>query len=138
MSNGRLVFKTVCANCHRLYGQGEQIGPDLTGSNRDNLDYLLNKLVDPSASVPQDYRISTVFLADGRVLAGIVGAATDRTIQIQMQDQRLTIHRDDIDEIVPSTLSLMPEGLLKPLDDVQIRDLIAYLRGQNQVPLPTD
>ncbi|MCL4204083.1 MAG: c-type cytochrome [Pirellulaceae bacterium] len=138
MSNGRLVFKTVCANCHRLYGQGEQIGPDLTGSNRDNLDYLFNKLVDPSASVPQDYRISTIFLADGRVLAGIVGAATDRTIQIQMQDQRLTIHRDDIEEIVPSTLSLMPEGLLKPLDDVQIRDLIAYLRGQNQVPLPTD
>jgi putative membrane-bound dehydrogenase-like protein len=138
LSNGRLVFKKVCANCHRLYGQGEQIGPDLTGSNRDNLDYLLNKLVDPSASVPQDYRISTILLANGRVLSGVVGTATDRTIQVQMQDQRLTIDRDDIDEIVPSTLSLMPDGLLKPLEESQIRDLIAYLRGRVQVPLPAE
>jgi putative heme-binding domain-containing protein len=137
LSNGRLVFKNVCANCHRLYGDGAQIGPDLTGSNRDNLDYLLNKVLDPSASVPQDYRISTVVLVNGRVLSGIVGAPVGRTVPVQMQDQRLVIDRDDIEEMIPSTLSLMPDGLLKPLNENQIRDLIAYLRSPTQVPLAT-
>jgi putative heme-binding domain-containing protein len=136
LSNGRLVYKKTCATCHRLYGDGERIGPDLTGSNRDNLDYLLDNILDPSAVVAQDYRISNIILVDGRVISGIVGAKTDRTINVQTQERLLVIDRDDIEEMVASPLSLMADGLLQPLNEEQVRDLIAYLQGRSQVPLP--
>ncbi len=138
LSNGRLMFKKNCATCHTLYGDGQKIGPDLTGSNRDNLEYLLDNIIDPSAVVAQDYRISKLLLTSDRVISGIVGAETERTIQVQTQEQRLIVDREDIDEIVPSRLSLMPDGLLKPLDENQVRDLMAYLRGNVQVPLPEE
>ncbi|HEY4261345.1 MAG TPA: PVC-type heme-binding CxxCH protein, partial [Schlesneria sp.] len=73
---GREVFNKACANCHRLYGHGGQIGPDLTGSGRQNLDYVLINLIDPSAAVGADYRMAVVVLEDGRVLNGIVASKT--------------------------------------------------------------
>ena len=72
LRQGRAVYQTTCANCHRLFGTGGTIGPDLTGSGRHNLDYLLGNIVDPSAIVNKDYRMSVVRHADGRVLSGII------------------------------------------------------------------
>ncbi len=71
-SQGRAVFDRICASCHKLYGYGGEIGPDLTGAGRDNLDYLLENLVDPSASVSADFRMVVVAMSDGRVLNGLV------------------------------------------------------------------
>lgn len=135
-SAGRLVFNTLCANCHRLYGHGAEIGPDLTGAGRQNLDYLLSNIVDPSAVVTADFRMSVVVLDDGRVLNGILTARTKRTITVQTAKEKIVVPRDDIDELQPSQLSLMPEGQMQPLRDEQIRDLIAYLMTRSQVPLP--
>src|SRR5207244_4241888 len=59
-SQGRLLFQSACAVCHKLYGQGVEIGPDLTGAGRDNLDYLLENIVDPSTVVTADFRLSVV------------------------------------------------------------------------------
>ncbi|HEV3167869.1 MAG TPA: PVC-type heme-binding CxxCH protein [Isosphaeraceae bacterium] len=136
LGRGRAVFERVCASCHKLYGRGGEVGPDLTGAGRDNLDYLLENLVDPSASVSADFRMSVVAMRDGRVLNGLVRARTDRTLTLQTQTEALTLDRTEIEDQRPSQLSLMPEGLLDPLSAAEIRDLLAYLMQRSQVPLP--
>ena len=87
------MFDRVCASCHKLYGHGGEIGPDLTGSGRDNLDYLLENIVDPSASVSADFRMVVVAMNDGRVLNGLVKAQTDRTLTLQTQTEALVLDR---------------------------------------------
>jgi putative membrane-bound dehydrogenase-like protein len=135
-SAGRVLFNQTCASCHVLFGEGKKIGPDLTGSGRHNLDYLLERLLDPSALVAADFRMSVVTLKNGRVLTGVVGEKTDRTLTVQTQTEKIKLERSDIDDIQNTSLSLMPEGLLNPLGETQVRDLIAYLMSPQQVPLP--
>ena len=135
-SEGRAVFARVCASCHTLYGQGGAIGPDLTGSGRDNLDYLLENIVDPSATVSADYKVAVVALHDGRTLNGLVRAPTAKTITLQSQNEAVVLNRDEIERIDPSPLSIMPAGLLDALQPTESRDLIAYLIQKTQVPLP--
>jgi putative membrane-bound dehydrogenase-like protein len=136
LSNGRLVFQQTCASCHVLYGQGQTIGPDLTGSQRHNLDYLLENIIDPSAVVPADFRMSVVLLKTGRVVTGLVHQPGGRTVTVQTPTERVILERAEIEEIRSTPLSLMPDGLLTPLRDDQVCDLIAYLMSQQQVPLP--
>ena len=135
-SRGRLAFNAVCASCHTLYGEGGKVGPDLTGGGRDNLDYLLENILDPSAVVTADFRMSVVELKDGRVLNALIAAKTERTLTLKTMTETLAIERSEIVEIRESTLSLMPEGLLESLPPEQARDLIAYLMHKSQVPLP--
>ncbi|MEO8428844.1 MAG: c-type cytochrome, partial [Verrucomicrobiota bacterium] len=136
-SQGRVVFNTACAACHTLYGDGGKVGPDLTGAGRDNLDYLLENTIDPSAVVTADFRMSVVNLKDGRVLNGLIAAKTDRTLTLKTMTETLTFERGEIQSVQESSLSLMPEGLLEALAPEQARDLIAYLMHKSQVPLPT-
>jgi putative membrane-bound dehydrogenase-like protein len=135
-SQGRLVFNLACAACHTLYGEGGKAGPDLTGGGRDNLDYLLENIVDPSAVVTADFRMSVVELKDGRVLNGLVTAQTERTVTLRTMTETVTVERSEVAGLRDSALSLMPEGLLEALPAEQTRDLIAYLMHKNQVPLP--
>ncbi|MCW5551885.1 MAG: c-type cytochrome [Verrucomicrobiae bacterium] len=133
-SAGRVVFNQACAACHTLYGQGGQAGPDLTGSGRSDLDFLLEHTVDPSAVVNADYRMSIVDLKDDRTFNGLILARTDRTITLRTMTETLTLERAEIERIQESTLSLMPEGLLEALTEKQVRDLLAYLIHPTQVP----
>jgi putative membrane-bound dehydrogenase-like protein len=133
---GRAAFTMVCAVCHRLYGQGGEIGPDLTGSGRDNLDYLLENIADPSGVVNADFRMTMVEMKDGRLLAGIVPAQTARTVTIRALTGSTTVERADIKKMEQSAASMMPEGLLEALSETQVRDLIGYLMQKTQVPLP--
>ena len=135
-SQGRAVFNVACAACHKLYGDGGAIGPELTGAGRDNLDYLLENIADPSALVPADYLMSVINLKDGRTLNAVIGARTDRTLTLQTMTEKLTLERADVKSIEESKLSLMPEGLLEALNETQVRDLIAYLMSKGPVPLP--
>jgi putative membrane-bound dehydrogenase-like protein len=134
--NGRTLFNLACASCHRLYGQGGEVGPDLTGAGRDNLDYLLDNIVNPGGVVSADYRMSVVELKDGRVLNAVITARTDRTLTLQTMTEKLTVERGDVAKLEESTLSLMPEGLLESLTPEQRRDLLAYLMHPTQVALP--
>ncbi|HZR17645.1 MAG TPA: PVC-type heme-binding CxxCH protein [Verrucomicrobiae bacterium] len=133
---GRAVFSQVCAVCHKLYGQGAAIGPDLTGSGRNNLDYLLENIVDPSAIVPEDYRVSEVELKDDRSITGLVVGKSERTITLQTPTEKLTVDRGEIAKMRQTSLSLMPEGLLQGLKEDQVCNLIKYLMTPTQVPLP--
>jgi putative heme-binding domain-containing protein len=133
---GRVQFNKLCSSCHALYGHGGAIGPDLTGSGRDNIDYLLENIIDPSATVNADFRMSVVAMNDGRVLNGLVRSPTDRTITLQSQNETVVLSRKEIEQISPSPLSLMPEGQLDPLTPDEVRDLFAYLMHRTQVALP--
>ena len=134
---GREVFNQACAACHRLYGDGGQAGPDLTGAGRDNLDYLLENIADPSAVVTADFRMTVVNMKDGRVLNGLIAAKTERTLTLRTMNETLTVERTEVEGTQESKLSLMPEGLLESLTERQRRDLIAYLMHPAQVPLPS-
>lgn len=127
LHNGKAVFTKTCATCHTLFGQGAKIGPELTGSNRKNIDYLLENIIDPSAIVAADFRATVFVLADGRVLSGIIREKNDKTLTIETADTKQVIDRQLIEETTASDKSLMPDGLLQPLTETQIRDLFGYL-----------
>lgn len=136
LPHGRELFSKTCASCHQLFGTGKQIGPDLTGSNRRNLDYLLDNMLDPSAVVGKDYQMTTVVTGDGRTINGIIKQETDSAVTLQTPTDLVTIPKADIEARKLSDLSLMPEGQLKPLSANDVRDLVAYLQTGAQVPLP--
>jgi len=79
-SRGRLIFKQTCATCHRLFDEGGDIGPELTGSQRSNLDYVLENVLDPSAVFAKDYQVTVLETKDGRVLTGIIKQENDRVL----------------------------------------------------------
>jgi putative membrane-bound dehydrogenase-like protein len=136
LSNGRLVYSKTCQQCHVLFGEGGKIGPDLTGSNRANLDYVLANLLDPSAEIGQDFRMSVVETTGGRILTGLVVEKTPARLTLQTATDKVTIPAEEIAETKLSEVSIMPEGQLENLTKEQVRDLIAYLAAQKQVPLP--
>lgn len=146
MAKGRVVFEGLCAKCHRLYGEGSTIGPDLTGSNRSNIDYLLQNIIDPSAIVSADYRMTVLQMEDGRVLSGIVAEQTDKTLTLQTPTDRVTVEKGEIEAQKKTNLSPMPDLQLgaepnQPgglLTDEQFLDLISYLKNPAQVPLPRE
>ena len=135
-SNGRLLFSRSCANCHTLFGEGKKIAPDLTGAQRNNLNYLLENIADPSATVSKNFQMRIVLLEDGRVLNGVVLAQNEKTLTIQTATEQVVIQRDEVDIMRDSKLSMMPENLLNVLTEVQVLDLIGYLMSSTQVPLP--
>ncbi len=136
LSQGRMLFTAICGSCHMMYGQGGKIGPDLTGSGRANLDYLLENIADPSGVVSADYRMSLLTHKDGRVLSGVVTESNARTITLRTMTETMTLDKADIVKQEASPLSMMPEGLLLAFGPEQVRDLIAYLMHPVQVPLP--
>jgi putative heme-binding domain-containing protein len=132
LHNGKILFEKHCVSCHILYGKGGKIGPDLTGSDRKNLSYLAENLVDPSASVAESYRSSILQLEDGRLITGIVVEENDRTVKVQTKDELVTLDRDSIEQSKKTKLSLMPDGLLDPLSNEEIVNLFRYLMTSTQ------
>ena len=135
-SAGRLLFRQSCATCHTLYGEGKKIAPDLTGAQRNNLNYLLENIVDPNATVSKNFKLSVVLLEDGRVLNGVIVGRTEKTLAFQTATDQVVVQRDEIEAMKESPVSMMPEKLINVLSDQQIQNLIAYLMSSSQVPLP--
>jgi putative heme-binding domain-containing protein len=128
---GRKIFAKTCGTCHRLFGEGGDIGPDLTGSGRKDLDYLLTNLIDPGAVLAAEYRISVVELKDGRILSGMIRGKTGKTVLLQTDKEQLVLAESDIESTRITNQSLMPDGLVESLQDSQILDLIGYLKGDH-------
>jgi putative heme-binding domain-containing protein len=135
-SRGRAVFKKTCAACHTLYEDGGKIGPDLTGSNRANLDYILLNSVDPSYDVPVSYKMVSIVTVKGRVLNGVIGEEDGIRIVLKTVEQpRVVIAKEDIDVRKISAKSMMPDGQLDKMKPQEILDLIKYLRTTEQVEM---
>lgn len=134
LAHGKLLFKKTCQQCHRLFGEGGAIGPDLTGSNRGNLDYLLGNIIDPSAEIGRDYRMSIVTTKGGRVVTGLQVESTPTRLTLQTATEKIVLDRNDIEEVTESALSIMPEGQLNSLSKDEVRDLIGYLGTSVAVP----
>jgi putative heme-binding domain-containing protein len=132
---GRAVFGRTCQQCHTLYGTGANIGPDLTGSNRSDIEYLLANIVDPSAVIAKEYRATVVTTGDGRVITGIVSADNDKSITVRTATETIVVPKDEIDERKVSDVSMMPDDQLKQFSTFEILSLFAYLRGKEQVSM---
>lgn len=132
---GRAVFARTCQQCHVLFDVGGTVGPDITGSARADLNYILETVVDPNAVIPNDYRGTTVTTKDDRVITGVVKKDDAGGITLATANETLALPRDDIESVQVSQISMMPEGLLAPLSDQEVRDLIYYLGRPGQVPL---
>jgi putative membrane-bound dehydrogenase-like protein len=137
VSAGRAVFTRMCGACHSLFGEGAKIGPDLTGAQRSNLDYVLENLIDPNALVGKNYQMTLVTLDDGRVVSGVIETESDAKVTLKTTSGQITLSRGEIEELRTSPVSMMPEGQLEKLSFEELRDLVAYLRSPRQVPLPS-
>lgn len=129
-TRGKPLFTKHCAACHNLFGEGNKIGPELTGADRKNLNFLLTNIVDPSAVIRKEFFSHTVQMNDGRVLVGLIAESTPTTVTIlDAKNQRTVLATSEIDEIEQSPLSLMPEKILDPLSVQEVRDLFSYLQS---------
>ncbi len=126
--NGVLVFKKLCAQCHKIHGEGAEVGPDITRNGRNNWDQLLSNVFDPSLVIGPGYQARQLVTFDGRVLTGLPVEESDQRVVLKMQgDKTETIPRDEIDIYETSDVSLMPEELEKQLSPQEIADLMSFL-----------
>jgi putative membrane-bound dehydrogenase-like protein len=132
---GRAVFNRTCVQCHTLFDTGGKVGPDLTGSNRGDIEYLLMNIVDPNAVIPNDYRSWNVETKDDRSITGIVTKQDDKAVTLVTANETIILPRNEISSIKQSEFSMMPEGLLQSLSDQEVRDLLYYLSRPGQVPV---
>ncbi|MCI0333270.1 MAG: DUF1080 domain-containing protein [Planctomycetes bacterium] len=132
---GRAVFAKTCQQCHVLYGVGANIGPDLTGSNRADVEYLLSNMVDPSALIAHEYRPTVIYTVDGRVITGIVSREDEKSMTIRTATETVVLPQDELDNRELSETSMMPDDQLKQFSDEEFLALVAYLRGKAQVPM---
>lgn len=135
-SAGRVLYATSCGQCHILFGEGGKIGPDLTGSNRANLDYILENVTNPNALIGADYELHIFSLKDGRGVAGMVRKETDTAFTVQTITTEEIVPKADIAEHSKPGFSMMAMNLFTALSNEQVRDLVAYLASPTQVPLP--
>jgi putative heme-binding domain-containing protein len=134
---GQAVFTKTCAACHQIAGQGARIGPQLDGVGVRGADRLLEDLLDPSRNVDQAFRVTTVALADGRIVTGLKlredGAAL---VLADSQGQEVRLPTADIAEQAEVPLSLMPANLGDQLSDEDLADLLAFLLSRKEAPVP--
>ena len=127
---GRKLFSMSCALCHKLFGQGAQIGPDLTPYKRDDLDTMLLNIVNPNAEIREGYETYMVTTKDGRTLSGFLSDKDNRVIVLRGVDGvNQIVPQEQIKEMKSTGVSLMPQGLLSALNEQQLRDLFAYLQS---------
>ncbi len=134
---GHAIFTRTCGPCHKMYGEGGNVGPELTGSNRHNVEYILSNVLDPSGEIQDDYKMIVVTTRDGRTYAGNIAAENDRQITLRVVGQEaVVVNKSEIQSREETPNSMMPPGLFNTLSDEEVLDLVAYLRTNEQVNLP--
>ena len=126
---GEAVFQKSCGSCHKMYGIGGNIGPELTGSNRSNLDYFLFNVLNPSGEIQEDYKLVVITTRDGRTYSGNVIAENDRQVTMRIVGKESSkINKSEIQsrEVMPT--SLMPVGILETIQENEVLDLVKYLQ----------
>ncbi len=130
-ARGRELFQKHCALCHTMFGEGKRIGPDLTSANRQDRDFLLISLVDPSSVVRKEYATIQVQTHDGRVFSGMPATSNESDATIALTDSKgetITLSRAEVAETKPSRTSIMPDNLYRQLKPQELRDLFRFLQ----------
>jgi putative membrane-bound dehydrogenase-like protein len=135
-AHGRALFERTCVQCHTLFGTGGNIGPDLTGLNRPDLDWVLQNVVDPSAVMGIEQQLVVVKGKDGRLISGIQREDASDFLTVQNESTMISVPRDEIANIKRTGKSTMPDGLLRPFSANEMRDFLAYFMGPTQVAGP--
>jgi putative membrane-bound dehydrogenase-like protein len=131
---GRTVFTRTCQQCHTLFGVGGKVGPDITGANRASLDYLLERMFDPSAVIHKEYAATVIELKSGRFVTGIVREESKVALTLVTANETMTIPLADVAARTPSETSMMPDDVVKQLKEEELRSLVVYLQSPVQVP----
>jgi putative membrane-bound dehydrogenase-like protein len=129
-AKGKALFTKSCATCHKLHGEGQAVGPELTGSQRGNLDYVLENVCTPNAVVPFDYKMTQFYMKDGSSVAGLVKKESKDSVTVRTVNAEVVISVKDIDERKSTNLSIMPEGLFDVMKTEEVRDLVKYLQSK--------
>ena len=131
VAKGGMLFQRTCGPCHKLNNQGGNLGPDLTGSNRGNLDYLLSNILNPSGEIQDDYKMVVVTTRDGRTYTGNVASENERQLRLRVvgQEAGVVLNKSDVQSREETPVSMMPTGLLETLTEPEVVDLVAYLRA---------
>jgi putative membrane-bound dehydrogenase-like protein len=127
---GAVVYRRECANCHKLGGEGHEVGPNLATIVHRSPQEILIHVLDPNREVSPQFLDYAVRLTDGRVLTGMIAAETDAGLTLRRAENREdTVIRSEIGEISSSGKSLMPEGLEQKISAQEMADLIGFLRA---------
>jgi putative heme-binding domain-containing protein len=130
IDSGKAVFKKHCSTCHQLFGEGNQVGPDLTTANRKDRDFMLISLVDPSSVIRKEFTSLIIQTRDGRVLTGLAVSRQESGVTlVNAKNERTSIATSDIEELRESPVSLMPDDLYRQLNPQELRDLFSYLES---------
>ncbi|MBG86709.1 MAG: dehydrogenase [Verrucomicrobiales bacterium] len=130
-ASGKTLFTVACGVCHTLFDEGGQVGPDLTGYERDNMDFMLLAVVDPSAAIREEFTNFQIETTDGRQLTGLIEQQDNRTVTLRgVDNQTVLLPRPQIKKLQASHTSIMPEGLTEAMNDQQLLDLFAYLTSR--------
>jgi len=135
VSSGRKIYQSLCFACHVMYDEGGKIGPELTGSNRADLNYLLLNILYPSDDIADSYKTVTINTKDGRSLSGNITEEDGQKVVLNMIGQKSTIPKGDIKSRTVSDFSMMPAGLLQTLKNEDVVALFKYMQTKQQVPL---
>lgn len=129
-AKGKILFMGTCGACHKLLGEGQNVGPDITGSNRADLNYLLENVLDPNAVIGKAYQLNLFTMKDGRVMSGVIKEENPTAVKIAMMGGiEFTLPQADIEKREVSKLSTMPEGLFDALPPESVIDLVKYLQS---------
>jgi putative membrane-bound dehydrogenase-like protein len=137
---GKAIFKKQCMTCHTHSGEGTKIGPDLSGVAVHPKAHLLIDIMDPNRSVEGNYRVYVVTTQDGRVLNGLMASETKTSVELyDAQGKKHVILREDIEQIVATPKSLMPEGFEKQVSPDELVNLLEFLTQRGKyLPLALD
>jgi putative heme-binding domain-containing protein len=132
-AGGKLVFKKHCVVCHTHSGEGNKIGPDLTGMAAHPKHELLVHIFDPSRSVEGNYRLYQVVTEDGKVMNGLLASETKTSLEIyDVEGKKHVLQRDNVSQLIATPKSLMPDGFEKQLKEPEIVDLLEFLTARGQ------
>ncbi len=130
VADGAALFTLLCQSCHARNGEGTNLGPDLTGSWRNGVDYFIENIVDPNAVVGESYQLNLVTRKDGTVVSGMLERESPEAVTIRTLTESVTIPQSDVETREVSEQSMMPAGLLEALSDKQAIDLLKFLSSQ--------
>ncbi|MBI1313361.1 c-type cytochrome [bacterium] len=130
VNRGEAVFKRICSKCHRINGQGHQVGPDISDVRNRSFEALLFDILDPNSKVEPRFTDYAVITNDGRVFNGLMVSESSEVVVLrQAENKEQVIPRSEIDELRSTSKSLMPEGVEKEVTIEQMADLLTFLKG---------